>query len=85
MVDEVVPLSDVHDAASKKINKLTKIPAYAYQSAKHNMRRDFLERVQRNREKDVEMFVRLAQSDKVQNILAQYLKSLSKKAKKPAS
>jgi len=83
LIDEMV--ADTEEAHLKTdviMKKFMKIPGFAFHATKMQMRNDLYERLNNNREKDVDRFVEFIMKPEVQKQLGAYLEALKNKAKK---
>jgi hypothetical protein len=79
-VDHVVPADQVRAKAALLAKAYLAIPAQARHWSKLAVREAFVGKLERQREADIDHFVRLITADKVQAGLGAYLESLKKKA-----
>ena len=85
MVDEVVPLHQLHGAASARLERLLAVPDAARAATKQMLRHaaaDQLSQEEGRRSEDLDAFVQHCSSPEVQASLGAYLASLKKKKEK---
>lgn len=82
LVDEVVELESVQEAATKKLLQLSKVPQPAYYLTKTLIRGGSLQLLKDQRESDIQTFVNLIQQPIVQKTMGRYLDALKSKKKK---
>lgn len=82
LVDQVVAADQVPTAAVEMASKFAKIPPQARVASKLLVRTDRLERVQANRQSDVDNFVNFVTQEETRRNLAAYVASLQRKPKK---
>ena len=85
MIDEVVPLHQLHGAASARLERLLAVPDAARAATKQMLRHaaaDQLSQEEGRRSEDLDAFVQHCSSPEVQASLGAYLASLKKKKEK---
>merc|ERR1719222_1281902 len=83
LIDEMVSSTEeAHQQVDKAMSKFMKIPSIALYSSKMLMRNDLYNRLNDNREKDVDNFVSFILQPEVQKNLGRYLEALKNKSKK---
>jgi 3,2-trans-enoyl-CoA isomerase len=79
LVDEIVPGDQVREAARKAALDFAKIPASSRAMSKGMIRGNRVDRLQANRQEDVDNFLSVITSEQAQKRLGAYLASISKK------
>lgn len=82
LIDEAVPLDQVQARAEAEMKSWIRIPVAARAISKSMMRQATIDRLLKNREQDVNVFVQLVTSSAAQKMMGIYMESLQKKAKK---
>ena len=82
LVDQVVPSSHVRETAQKAAAEWVKIPAGARLASKMIIRREPIQELKDNRQKDIDDFVRFITSEPAQKGLSAYLEMMAKRKKK---
>jgi len=82
LIDEVKPMADVLPTAQATMKEWLKIPAAARYLSKLALRSPASDKLQRNKQADIDQFVNLILKDSVQKGIGMYLDALKKKSAK---
>lgn len=81
LIDKVVPQEEVLSAAQQEMQRWFKIPGFARQLSKTEMRRPTIEKLLKKKEEDIGYFRDYITKDAIQKSLGMYLESLKNKRK----
>jgi len=79
LVDELVAADQLMSAAEKQAAKWMKIPDFARQLTKTQMRSPLIQKLQARQDQDIDNFVNFITKDAIQRAMGAYLESLKKK------